>query len=80
MEEWKAFLSWLNECAGLFALLALVAAVAMPLFIFWLQKRSERQALQDEYDALKNSECFPMDADERNAFIREYRLRKGLKK
>lgn len=80
MEEWKVFLSWLNECAGLFALLALVAAIAMPLFIFWLQKRSERKALQDEYDARKDLEQFPMNVEDRNDFVRKQLLAKWLKK
>lgn len=65
MEEWKVFLSWLNECAGLFALLALVAAIAMPLFIFWLQKRNDRKAMKDEYDALMNSARLPMTNEQR---------------
>lgn len=80
MEEWKVFLSWLNECAGLFALLALVAAIAMPLFIFWLQKRNDRKAMKDEYDARKDLEQFPMNVEDRNDFVRKQLLAKWLKK
>lgn len=80
MEEWKVFLSWLNECAGLFALLALFAAIAMPLFIFWLQKRGERKALQDEYDAMMNSARLPMTTEQRWFAERKQLLEKRLKK
>lgn len=80
MEEWKAFLSWLNECAGLFALLVLVAAIAMPLFIYWLQKRSERKACQEEYDALMNSARLPMTNEQRCFAAKKQLLEKRLKK
>ena len=80
MEEWKEILSWLNDCAGLFALLALIASVFVPIFLYKKQRRNERQTAQEELDAIKENEIFPMSIEDRNYFVKKRMLEKTAKK
>ena len=80
MEEWKEILSWLNECAGLFALLALVAAIIVPILIYKKQRENERKKAREELDAIKDNEIFPMSIEERNYFVKKRMLEKTAKK
>ena len=80
MEEWKEILLWLNECAGLFALFALVAAIIVPILIYKKQRENERQKAQEELDAIKENEIFPMSIEDRNYFVKKRMLEKTAKK
>jgi len=70
----------LNNYSGLFALLAFLATVIVPFYIYRKQKRDERQAMQDEYDAISETERFPMSIDEREYYAKRRKLAKGLKR
>lgn len=70
----------LNDYAGLFSLLALVATVVVPIIIYIVQKKGERQAMQDEYDAMMGAARFPMDAEQRKFYTKKQKLEKGLKR
>ena len=80
MEEWKEILTWLNECAGLFALFALIAAIAMPIIIYKQQKKEERQKMQDEYDAMMSSARFPMSEEQKKFYAKKFKLEKQLER
>ena len=80
MEVWIEILSWLNDCAGLFALLALIASVFVPIFLYKKQRKNERQTAQEELDAMKENEFFPMSIEERNYFVKKRMLEKTAKK
>lgn len=43
----------LNEYSGLFSLLAVVASVIVPFWIYRKQKKEQRQDLKDELEILK---------------------------
>lgn len=70
----------LNNYAGLFALLALIATIVVPIVIYKLQKKEERQKLQDEYDALQQSLRVHFTKEQREINIKKYVLEKQLKR
>lgn len=70
----------LNNYAGLFALLALIATIVVPYIIYKWQKKEERQKLQDEYDALQQSLRVPFTKEQREINIKKYVLEKQLKR
>ena len=70
----------LNDYAGLFALLALLATFVVPIIIYKVQKKDERQAMQDEYDAMMGAARFPMSAEQRCFAAKKQLLEKRLKK
>jgi lipopolysaccharide export system protein LptC len=75
--EWLFnFIESLNDYAGLFALLAVI----VPCVIYWKQRRNERQAMQDELDAMNEHTIFPMSGIEKMTYTREVYLRKRLKR
>lgn len=80
MEMLKEILLCLNECAGLFALLALVAAIFVPIFLYKKQKKDEFQAMQDEYDAANETARLPMTPDQREFRMRESVFKKAQKR
>ena len=68
----------LNNYAGLFALLALVAAIVVPYVIYRKQKADERRALQDELEAMNESAQTPFSMDEKSFFAKQKALKKKL--
>lgn len=70
----------LNDYSGLFALLALAAAIFVPIIAYKWQRKNERQAAQEELDVMKENEGFPMSIEDRNYYIRKRMLEKTLKK
>lgn len=70
----------LNDFAGLFALLALIATIVVPIVLYKKQKQDERQAMQDELDAMNNLDRFPFTDSQRQHHLRKYILEKGLKR
>lgn len=68
----------LNNYAGLFALLALLAAIIVPYIIYRWQKKEERQKMQDEYDALESTLRHPMTPEQRKIYAKKWALEKGL--
>lgn len=80
MEVLKGILSWLNECAGLFALFALIAAIGMPIFIYKQQKKEERQKMQDEYDAMMTTSQYPFSEEQRKFYAKKFKLEKQLER
>ena len=70
----------LNEFAGLFALLALIATIVIPIVLYKKQKKDERQAMKDELDAMNDMSRFPMDTESRNYYIRKSLLERWSKK
>lgn len=47
-------LECLNECSGLFSLLAVVASIIVPFWIYRKQKKTLKQNLKDELEMLKS--------------------------
>lgn len=80
MSEWKEFIESLNDYAGLFALLALVATIVVPYILYNVQKKNERQAAQDELEAMTEMQRFPMTIEERKRFERKCMLEKKVRK
>ena len=70
----------LNNYAGLFALLALIATIVVPIAIYKLQKKEEHQKMQDEYDALESTLRHPMTPEQRKINAKKWALEKGLKR
>ena len=68
----------LNDYAGFLSLCAVLAAIVIPIAIFKRQKKNERNALQDEWEALNDSFRFPMNFQERETHIKKTFLQKRL--
>ena len=70
----------LNEYSGLFSLLAVVASVIVPFWIYRKQKKEQKQDLKDELDAMEENPFFPMGLDEREHYERKSYLAKKLRR
>ena len=70
----------LNDYAGLFSLLAVITAIVVPIAIYKRGRSDERQAIQDELDALEENSHNPIPMDMKNYFTRKSMLEKRLKK
>ena len=70
----------LNQFAGLFSLLAVIAAVVVPIIIYKIQRRNERQDAIDEYDAMMENSDFPMSIEQREYYTKKGKLEKRLKR
>lgn len=66
----------LNEYSGLFSLLAVVASVIVPFWIYRKQKKDHLQDLKDELDAMEENSVFPMGLAEREYYGRKSYLKK----
>ena len=73
-------MDYLNQFAGLFSLLAVIAAVVVPIVIYRIQRRNERQDAIDEYDAMMENSDFPMSIEQREYFAKKSQLEKRLKR
>ena len=70
----------LNEYSGLFSLLAVVASVIVPFWIYRKQKKDHLQDLKDELEAMEGNSVFPMGLDERKYYGRKSYLKKKLRR
>lgn len=70
----------LNEYSGLFSLLAVVASVIVPFWIYRKQKKEQKQDLKDELDAMEENSVFPMGLDERKYYGRKSYLQRKLRR
>lgn len=70
----------LNEYSGLFSLLAVVASVIVPFWIYSKQKKEHLQDLKDKLDAMEENPFFPMGLDEREYCERKSYLAKKLRR
>ncbi len=70
----------LNEYSGLFSLLAVVASVIVPLWIYRKQKKEHLQDLKDEMEAMEENSVFPIGHDDREIFARKSYLQKKLRR
>ena len=70
----------LNEYSGLFSLLAVVASVIVPFWIYRKQKKDHLQDLKDELDAMEENSVFPMGLAEREYYGRQRYLQKKLRR
>ncbi len=66
----------LTQYSGLFSLLAVIAAIIVPVFIYHKEKRDQRKDAQDELDAMEDNVRFPMSMDERRYYTRKSVLEK----
>jgi len=73
-------MEFLNEYSGLFSLLAVVASIIVPFWIYRKQKKEHLQDLKDEYDAMEENSNFPMGLDEREYYGRKSYLEKKLRR
>lgn len=76
--ELKDIIESLNSYAGLFSLLAVVAAIVVPFIIHRIERKSQRQAMKDELEAMQESARFPMTCGEREQYVKMSKLEKGL--
>lgn len=70
----------LNEYSGLFSLLAVVASVIVPFWIYRKQKKDHLQDLKDELEAMEENSVFPMGLAEREYYGRQRYLQKKLRR
>ena len=79
--EWISnILDALNHCAGLFSLLALLAAVIIPIVIYRRGRKNTMSDLQDELDSINSNTFNGLPSDMRDFFIRKNTLERKLKK
>lgn len=79
MFEWfKEAIKSLNDYAGLFSLLAVLAAVYVPYVIYKKERKNEKQAMQNELDAMEHSSHFPMSMKRREYYTKKQILEKQL--
>lgn len=72
------FIEGLNDYAGLFSLLAVLAAVFVPIAIYKWERKNERQAMKDELEAMQDNSHFPMTIEEREYYTKREKLKKGI--
>lgn len=70
----------LNNYAGLFSLLAVLAAIVVPVVIHKTERKEERLAMKDELEAMQDNSRFPMSFEEREYYTKKSKLEKGLKR
>lgn len=70
----------LNQYSGLLSLLAVIAAVVVPILIYRKEKSDQRKAAQDELDAIEDNQLFPMDMEHRNFYVRKSVLEKQARR
>ena len=70
----------LNAYAGLFSLLAIVAAIVIPFVIYNKERKAKRQAMKDELEAMQENSHFPMSYEAREYYTKKSKLEKGLKR
>lgn len=68
----------LNNYAGLLSLLAVLAAIVVPCVIYKKERNDERQAMQDELEAMEDNSRFPMGMEERKYFTKKETLKKRI--
>ena len=68
----------LNNYAGLFSFLAVLAAVIVPIVIYKWERKNERLAMKDELEAMQDNSHFPMTYEEREYYTKRDKLRKGI--
>ena len=73
-------MEFLNEYSGLFSLLAVVASIIVPFWIYRKQKKQQLQDLQDEYEAIEKTSIFPMSIAEKEYYSRKNYLEKKLRR
>lgn len=66
----------LNQYSGFLSLLAVIAAVVVPIIIYRKEKSDQRKAAQDELDAMNDNARFPMSMEDRNYYVRKSALEK----
>lgn len=66
----------LNQYSGLLSLLAVIAAVVVPILIYRKEKSDQRKAAQDELDAMNDNARFPMSMEDRNYYVKKSVLEK----
>ena len=76
----SVFLECLNDYAGLFSLLAVIAAIIVPFAIYKMERKNEKQAMKDELEAMQHYSQHPMRIEEREYYTKKSKLEKGLKK
>lgn len=80
MDWLNHILNALNEWAGLFALLALLASVIVPCIFYCIEQRNAQREAQDELDAINDNSRFPMSMDDRNYYVKKRVLEKKARK
>lgn len=74
-------MDFLNQYAGLFSLIAAVAAVVIPVLIYCKQRADVKREKQNELDSMNEISRFgSMDTSMTDFFIRKNSLEKDLKK
>lgn len=76
----RGFIESLNDYSGFFSLLAVLAAVFVPIAIYKWERKNERQAMKDELEAMQDNSHFPMTIEEREYYTKQGKLEKGLKR
>ena len=76
----SSILESLNNYAGLFSLLAVLAAIIVPIVIYKRERKEERLAMKDELEAMQDNSRFPMSFKEREYYTKKNKLEKGLKR
>ena len=83
MFEWlNEAIKSLNDYTGLLSLLAMIAAIIVPYCIYKKERNdrsnAERQAMQDELEAIDQNSRFPMSIEAREYFTKKHILEKRL--
>ena len=70
----------LNNYAGLLSLLAVLAAIFVPIVIYKKERKAERLAMKDELEAMQDNSRTPMSFEEHEYYTKKSKLEKGLKR
>lgn len=70
----------LNDYAGLFSLLAVLAATIVPVVIYRKTRKNEREDMRDELKAMNDVSGFPMTEGEREYYTKRTSLEKKLRR
>lgn len=73
-------LEWLNQYSGFLSLLAVLAAIFIPIIIYQKNKRDKRKDLMDEYEAMHEENWSHQIINGREWRVRQRYLEKKIRK
>lgn len=71
-------MDYLNNYSGLFSLLALLAAVFVPIAVYLWGRKDRLQDMRDELDAMQGIDKFPLSEGNRERFAKRNYLEKKV--
>lgn len=80
MEFWQHSINWINTNAGVFSLLAVIATIVIPIWIYRRNRKEELQQMQDRYEEMERLQSVAWPSDAKDQIIEKEVLKKAIKR